>query len=420
MLNQLQSLSYVSNNAGTLLKRSLLVFIVVLFFCDIAIYLSLAVSARLQPQYWIALLVVFGGALAWFSPETRWKVFRTPVFLWCVLFLLLTLIFYVAVPASHIEQLKERIRDVVLLSALLAIFLMLRSHLDFLRKLIVLAVVLGVLVNLVSLLHNNFLRPPGVTWAYRPGGFYINPNESGVALLLGLALSLDVLPKRSREIFAVFVLAGVAATFSREALLLWVIVVVLSISFRQMRWKALVILFVVLAACAAIFAIVVMKGHVLNEYVLSYYRYTTQRFEVFIRGPHVDPSDVYRIELLRAGWALFVAHPWIGNGIGSTYHWHLSTSTHNMYLLYMDDYGIIGVFLYPLLIWCMVRGAVGDVRRVAWTMAIMFLIWGFFDHNIVQNYYSLFAIALTAAMVKISADGTERIKIEQPGEAAPA
>ena len=52
-------------------------------------------------------------------------------------------------------------------------------------------------------------------------------------------------------------------------------------------------------------------------------------------------------------------------------------------------------------------------------MAIFLLFWGLFDHNIVQNYYSLFAISLTAAMSRISAtESAQRIQAI-PAETAP-
>lgn len=407
------------NHIGTILQRSLLVYIVILFFGDVAIYLSLAVSPRLDPQYWIGLLVVLAAALAWFSPHTRWEAFRTPVFFWCVAFLALTLILFAAIPTSHVEQLKERIRDVVLLTAFLAVFLMLRNEVPFLRKVILVAVVLGVVVNLISLAHNNFLRPPGIPWAYRPAGFYINPNESGIALTLGMLLSLNLLRKFWREAYTVFVLVGVAATFSREAVLLWLVVVACLCVLRNLSLPHLVLSLVVLIVIVGATFFALIKGHLIHGPTLDYYQYSVHRFDVFFKGVQADTSDESRLQFAKAGWELFLVHPVIGNGIGSTYHWSLPQSTHNMYLLYMDDYGIIGLFLYPLLIWCMIRGAMGETRKLAWTMAIFLLFWGLFDHNIVQNYYSLFAISLTAAMSRISATESAQRTQAIPAETAP-
>lgn len=385
------------------MRRSLLAYIVILFFGDVAIYLSLAVSPRLEPQYWIALLVVLTGVLAWFSPQTRWEVIRTPVFFWCAGFLALTLIFFAAIPASHIEQLKERIRDVVLLTAFLGVFLMLRDDLGFLRKLLVVAVVVGVVINLISLFNHDFLALPVNEWASRPAGFYAQPNESGIALVLGMVLSVGILPSRWRVPYAILVLAGVAVTFSREAVLGWLIVMVCLCVFNTIRWKPLVIYLVLLTVCVTVVGLIVLKTNSMNMYNVDFYHNQIRRFYFILEGMHSDVSATDRWKVLQLGWVTFLAHPWIGNGIGVTYHWSMPISTHNMYLLYMDDYGIIGLFLYPLLIWCMARRAAGETRKLAWAMAIFLLFWGLFDHNIVQNYYSLFAISLTAALSRISA-----------------
>lgn len=401
-MNFIAASKYTNGIAPMILKRALLVYVVVLFFCDIAIYMSLTVSVRLQPQYWIALLVVLGGVLAWASPETRWQVFRTPLFLWCVLFMALTLIFFAVVPASHIEQLKERIRDVVLLTAFLGVFLMLRDDLNFLRKVVTLAVLVGVVINVVSLFRVELFPLASAKWAFRPTGFYLQPNESGVALTLGMLLSVSILQQRWREPYVVFVLAGVAVTYSREAVLGWIVAVMCLCILKFVRLKVLMVYALVLIACGAIIVAVVKRAHFFNSNVLWAYHYNFQRFYGVFVGIHDDVSITDRWKVLKLGWASFIAHPLIGNGIGSTYHWALPYSTHNMYLLYMDDYGFIGFFLYPLLIWCMIREAAGETRKLAWTMAIFLLFWGLFNHNIVQNYYSLFAISLTAAMAHLS------------------
>lgn len=413
-VSSLVNLLRSDSNAQMILKRGLFAFVVVLFFCDIAIYLSLAVSPYLEPQYWVGLLVVLAAILAWFSPRTRWEVLLTPVFFWCVGFLALTLIFFAAVPTSHIEQLKERVRDAVLLTTFLGVFLMLQDDLNFARKLVLLVVLLGVVLNAVSMFHNGFMRPLGVTgfpplpgsipWAHRSAGFYSNPNESAVALVLGMIMSIGILPRHWRVPFAIFVLVGVGATFSREGVAGWLITVACLCAFGFMRWRALIIYLVVLVFCAVLLSLAADQGRLLSVGMTEFYGKQIERFFGVGVGFLHDDSAITRWEVLKLGWVSFLEHPLIGNGIGSTYHWRMPISTHNIYLLYMDDYGIIGLFLYPALIWCMVHDAVGKTRKLVWAMAIFLLFWGLFDHNIVQNYYSLFTISLTAAMSRISID----------------
>lgn len=416
-VNLIVSQPYTNHIAEMILKRSLLAYIVILFFGDVAIYLSLGVSPRLEPQYWIALLVVLAGILAWFSRQTRWEVFRTPVFFWCVGFLALTLIFFAAIPTSHIEQLKERIRDVVLLTTFLSVFLMLRDELLFLRKLVFWAVLFGVVMNLISIAHTNFFMPQDFVGTAQPAGFYINPNESGTALISGMILSVSILAMRWRIPYAAFVFIGVLATFSREAIVAWALVVFCLCFFGIMEWKKLLLWTGVLVIVAVAATLGMIKTHVINTHLTNFYYDQLHRLIWFVHTPRPGSSVGIRLQLLKNGWELFLAHPWIGNGLGSTYHWVMPFSTHNMYLLYMDDYGVIGFFLYPLLIWCMVRGAAGETRKLAWTMAIFLLFWGLFDHNIVQNYYSLFAISLTAAMSRISATASTPRTEAIPAEA---
>lgn len=416
-MESLTELSRANNLARTMLTRSLLVFIVVLFFCDIAIYLSLVVSSRLEPQYWIALLVAFAVALGCYSPRTRWKVFRTPVFFWCAGFLLLSLIVYVGVPASHVEQLKELIRTVVLLTAFLAVFLMVPDQIIFLRKLILFAVMLGVVINIISIFHNGFIPLADSSWEHRPTGFYPNPNENGVALVLGMILSVCMISKNWRVLFCLVVLMGVGATFSREAIAGWMVAMVFLCASRIISWRVAMAYLVICAICVFMAGLIIVKSHLIPSYTLVLYHDEIRRFYAVFRGISSDSSGAERWQVLKLGWTTFLAHPFIGNGIGSTYHWSMPISTHNMYLLYMDDYGIIGLFLYPLLIWCMIRGAVGEMRKLAWAMAIFLLFWGLFDHNIVQNYYSLFAISLTAAMSMISSDESRTWAVAAPVEA---
>ncbi len=384
------------------LSRALLAFVVVIFYCNIGIYLSLAVSSRLEPQYWLGLLVLLVIAWAVISPRYRFEVFRTPLFFWCVLFLGLTLIAYAVVPASDISTLKERIRDVVLLTSLLGVFLMMPDQIVFVRKLVFWAMVLGVLVNLISLVDSVFLLS-GKFIPAQPAGLYINPNESATALILGMLLAIGVLAKTRRIPFVIWVFVGVAATFSREAILGWVLVVTVLCISGTVNWKSLLLWISALLAALVVIVLVLIKVDVLNVFVKQFYSMQLHRLVWFVDGISSGSSADIRLKLLKDAWDLFLRHPWLGNGLGSTMQWQQAHSTHNMYLYYMDDYGIVGALLYPLLVWCIVYGSRGETRKTAWCMAIFMLFWGLFDHNVVHNYYALFSISLMAAMSRISA-----------------
>jgi hypothetical protein len=57
----------------------------------------------------------------------------------------------------------------------------------------------------------------------------------------------------------------------------------------------------------------------------------------------------------------------------------------------MADYGIIGLFVIPALVW--------SVRRRSWdsyAFAVIMLLWCFFNHNVFSNSFALITLAIQA------------------------
>lgn len=391
------------------LPRAILIYTVIMFYCNIAVYLSLEVSTKLQPQYWLVPLAVFAIWLAILRRDRIRDIIRVPIIIWCIAFMALTLLLYIAIPESHIEQLKERVRDVILVVNLVAVFLILQEHLVFIRTVVLCAVLMDIAINIVSIVHANFLLPNIYEYAARPAGFYINPNESATAILFGMILTISLLPLRIRMIYAALVFAGIAATFSREAIACWFIIVVMLSGFRIVNIKTLAIWSLAFTIIALALASILVHFGIINIYVAHYYQYNLSRLVWFTHGIKDDPSVHGRIAVLKAGFNLFLKHPWLGNGIGSTEHWNHGLSTHNMYLYFMDDYGIIGLALFPAVVWAILRRSLGEARKIGWCMGVFLLTWGLFDHDVMRNHYSLFAIALMAVWAFVSKANTSSI-----------
>jgi O-antigen ligase len=388
--------------SSRVVQLGMLAYVVIAFFCNLAIYLSLTLSPRLQPQYWLGLLIILLIPLAALSFRRQRDVLHMPLSWWCALFLTITLVSYAVVPGGHIEQLKERIRDVLLLLALTSLFSVLRERLLMLRKFVLLATVFGALVDMISIFHNRFLLPKTVQFAARPAGLYINPNEAATALLLGMILSVTVLPRKWRMPYLAFVLVAVLATFSREAIIGWFVMTVLFALLKLIDWKRILLWAAALVLPSILILVVIVKYTLINVHVAWYYKQQLNRLVWFMHeGGHHNSVSV-RLQLIKDSWNLFLKHPWIGNGIGSTEHWALPYSTHNMYLYYMTDYGFIGALLFPLLVLAVVIQARGEIRKVGYCLAVFMLFWGWFDHDIVRNYYSLFAFSLMAALAWLS------------------
>ena len=384
------------------LKRALLVFAVLFFYCDLAVYFSLSVSPRLEPQYWLGLLVLLTILWSVATPRLRYSFFNTSLFIWCVFFIGINLASYFLVHASHIEEFKGRIRDAVMLLTLLSLFIMLGDQIIFVRKLILLAVIGGVIINIIGIFHCDFLIPAQYAHACRSAGFYINPNDSAIALLFGMIFSIDTIPKSWRILFVYFVMIGVFLTLSREAIAGWLAIVIMFCITGVINWRKLILWSGIIAVTAVLIFVIVIKSGIANAPIASPYTEQLHRLVWFVHGLRSGASVNIRFELLAKSWGMFLKHPWIGNGIGSTDHWSLPYSTHNIYLYYLDDFGIIGLLLFPLLVWSVVYGAHGGVRTTGWCLAVFILLIGFFNHDLVHSYYSLFSLALMAAMTKTS------------------
>ena len=117
-----------------------------------------------------------------------------------------------------------------------------------------------------------------------------------------------------------------------------------------------------------------------------------------------DDAALARIEVVKLAWHMFSEHPFIGNGIGSTSSLNVGAlathdiSTHNMYLYFMADHGILGAFIYPLLIYAVTHPYQENNKYIILVFMAFYFIWGFFNHNIVVLRFYLMTFSLMATM----------------------
>jgi O-antigen ligase len=292
----------------------------------------------------------------------------------------------------------QRIGAVIFLTLSLFIISNVQHGVNTVRWVILICVLLAVINNLYEIFHPFSFVPPGYEFSRmeRAAGFYINPNQSGAALVLGLIFSVGLVPKIYRVPYTILTLLGVLLTFSRAAILGWFVVVAFMVKQKTLRGKDCLIGLVFITA----------TGLMLTPLLIDYIEVERglslvdvhERIGWFgsLGEISVDASQEERLVLARRSWDLFVNHPFIGSGMGSTERWSERTSTHNMYLYFMADYGIIGAFFLPLLVLSATCLARGRARRIAIPFSIFVLFWGFFSHNIVGEYYFLLSFALMA------------------------
>jgi len=339
------------------------------------------------------------------------------IFVWFAIYLAMTSIVVLAMPSSSapIQQIMEdQIRSMIFISLMLLIF----SEHSIVQQLTKVTILFVTFFNVLLLLA-QFVKPtilqevqdvPG-----RSGAFYIDPNMASCGLNLGLIFTIGLIKPKYRLIYALFVLAGNAVTFSRGGMACWLLIVLLFMALKIMPVTQLPMLVASVVVAATIISsqidnlafMTTPDGDVLfNEGTIERVRFLANPFA---EGEGIEEEEEdSRILLLELGWKKFSSSPIFGNGLGSGEHEGMKPDSdkaprsHNVYLDRMIEYGFLGIFIYPLLILASVWQAQGEHRKYAFVFAIYALIWGIFSHTVFTNFFILTSIAFMAVLSKQS------------------
>jgi hypothetical protein len=353
---------------------------VVLFFTSLDNY-AFAVQVAPAP---VVLVLIFAGAtavLVLIEPHRPVRVARSPLVAWMVFFFVVTSLWAFWMPGhpSATQELRDRFRSLLTLCTFALIFDDPRA-----RRFGVIAVaVCLVLVSLVNVAESASLlvfpeipelaRVPG-----RAAGLYVNPNQSGLAIALGVAAIAERLPKRWRVPLVLVGIIGIAVTFSRGAALC------LGLAFVWLAWRRalggwqVLVLVLGTAGLLAVALSYAQEHRLLTENTAS--RLTLSR-----------QDDSGRLTLARKGLEMFMKAPLVGNGVASTKRGRDEWS-HNMYVALAADHGVLGLFAFPALAVALFwRNRDGACFALALSAA------GFFSHDLLQDRFSLLLMALVGA-----------------------
>jgi hypothetical protein len=374
--------------------RSLcLLFAVAVFSTSFANY-SLRWGVR--PLDWIFLLLAIAAPvmLALLLGE---GIHLPPVTLWCAGYLAISILWYVPSPQDELafQEIQTRLLSVafiVVLSVLLA-----RPREQRIAKAgIAGATGVAASLNLYELFNPlTFSTIPG-----RSSGLFANVNQSGAALVLGLIVGFDAVPRWLRPFYVALLGAGVVSTFSRSAMMGFVLAL-LYLAIRDGLRTGLVL------RAAAVFAIatIVIYSPVssrLEESLESRGVLTLNvidRIAFFTTGRVTEQSASERQRIASEAWRAYTERPLAGWGLSASHRFDdIGVGTHNIYLAMMVDHGILGLLIAPSLAVLALWGASRDyLRRTGIPFLCFFLFWGLFSHNILEERHILLVVALVAA-----------------------
>jgi O-antigen ligase len=364
-----------------------------LFFSDLPDYLFVAPLVPIVPLVWIGVVAVL--SIPFLKKAAN---IPRPVVAWMLFYVLISLLSVMTVSADEISMTDFR-------SKVLSVLFIVMMYAIYQQKSIIQVKYTILAVMLMSVANNIFelLNPKVFTEANvgRPAGFYVDPNKTGCALMLAMLLSLTIIKKPYRWISILIAGVGIMATFSRGAILGWVICTVILVIGRvicEQRRK------IILPAVILVFLLISLNPlRLLTDYFKGDPSGANwdivNRLEEFQNPSLSEDSAMERQAVAAGGWIAFGKRPFWGNGLASTRKWTVSeVSTHNMYLYYMADNGILGVLFLPGAIFAVVYRNRGEQRTILICFAIFLSLWGLFSHEVLAERYTLSSLALIAAM----------------------
>ncbi|HKS04798.1 MAG TPA: O-antigen ligase family protein [Gemmatimonadaceae bacterium] len=381
---------------GERYQNAVAAFTVLAFSSGIPVYVYSSAGIGLAPLHWVYLVVLLAVPIA-FRPDAVLRALQSRLVTWCGVYLTATLAAYLLSSRSGVAQ--QELQQRALTAIAIPTFTLIFSSPRAIRtaRVALVAVVLAA----VALNFYEVMRPQTLSAVYgRSAGFYINPNISATAITVGMTLCIGVVSSRWRDAFAALAGLGVLVTLSRGLLIAFVFALIVLWSAGAIRMGRAVLIGAMLLVAGAI-AVVVTLG---IETTMAALRLATQSgiidrlVDPSVAMGGADYSTNLRMEEARAAWQQFMDSPLIGNGVASTIEWEVHSSTHNIYLRHLAEYGVLGILLFPGLILAIFAGVRQPERVQIGAFAVAILVAGMFSHNVLDEWDALIAFALAAAM----------------------
>jgi O-antigen ligase len=378
--------------------------VIFFFFSRLDAYLVVKQLAS-SPVGWM--LPYFALSIPLLIIRAKGKYPSRSVFCWCLFYFTVSAVSYSYVSEADTSSpvFTDRFFSTVFL--LVTTFLFAERRVQNRTRCALIAVTgMGVFNNLFQILSPSAF---GGLVEGRAVGFYLDPNDCANALILGMILTVDILPKKLRIFWILIVGFGVVLTFSRGGMLAWFFVVILMNLSRIISAQKSLLWILVMGI--VLFFTSQLGGGLIGDGSNIYNQLDSvalERVEGMIDGGESvveDASTVERKAVAEKGWEMFLERPIFGYGIGSTYDRNItgfSVSTHNTYLLYLAEYGVLGIMILPLAIYAVIHRARGETRNISIIFALFILFISLFSHTILSLNSYLISFAMMAVMSESS------------------
>ena len=383
---------------------------VLMFFTRLDIYLQDFGFG--VPLYWMLAFLVASVPLG-LSLISRLENLSKPIVVWIAGFIASTFTLVVIQPRLPVLQnFEDQYRTIIFLLLMLVIF----AYHPLVTKWMKRTILAVTLIN-VAMFVFEFLNPLAFHLEQRaPGrssGFYDDSNTAGIALVLGMILTIDMFKPKHRIFYALFVFVGLAPTFSRGSIAGWVLMVGLMVLMKVIPRYQMPLLFGFFITVLIILSTQINNLAYLKtaDGTVLFQEDTLARVE-FLLDPFAqkDDSKASRLSHVEDAWKKFADSPFIGNGLGSGQNAATESQvgkaqrSHNTYLDLMVEFGFLGALIYPMLLLASVWKAEGAFRKQAVCFVVFLLSQGFFSHTLMNEFCSLIFYAIMSNLAQHSSE----------------
>ena len=301
-----------------------------------------------------------------------------------------------------------------LIAALLMVLLLNFTQPKLVGATLALAAVMAAITTIGDFVTPTFTGVPG-----RGAGFFLNPNTAGFMMILLCLSGLPVLPPALRWPYVLLIAVAVFLTFSRSS---WVLLFfTISALFWQgelgFRKQRLALGLLAILGVAGL-GMAIMTGALVDLILatpLADFLDSNTLARLGLAEFASDQSANERADVANLALNFFLdgGHPIFGYGLGYTHIWEFRVSTHNMYLLYLVEGGLVGLVIYLSLIVLLISKTHGIARL----MAVNLSIYSLFSHNILDSPSRITMIVVLLTLSYVAS--TEKTWNKAPGMRQP-
>jgi len=399
-------------NPSLIFFYKLIVFLnAILLFGNVLNYNDRKSWTIMDLKYWTFVNLGLVAILILLDFKNQLKNLQRPIFKWVAFFLAVnciwgffSIVVYGNYPVKGADQFNQNMVAILNVFCLF-IFIYPESVYEFARKCVLLLGIFGVGMNIYDfLLFDPEQFGPIIG---RGAGFYYNATDSSFILCFGFVIAKDLVPSPLRLLYVAWLAVGIVLTQSRGGIGMFGLLLIFNFFSGKFPLSS-IFTFVIVGGLA----LYVGYNYGLKDYQKEIIEYTrsfdniAKRVQSLLTSTSRATEDD-RVIVFREYVNLYKQKPILGNGIGAAVsnEWVGDThaiSSHNQFLNYMVDFGLMGMVLMLSFIWCMLyyKGTF-LLYPDGLTFLFMFLIFANSNHLMFNTPCFLFTYAMFGRLLTL-------------------